>query len=271
MSRAACVVCSNEFFLSFSLFSPPQALPLDSRLEEMSNVKFAEDGARDALNALRSDGDSTDFIVLGYNDKKQVVLQASGDGGVAAMNAVLDPKQIQYGMVRVQDIVDGHETVKFVWIVWQGSEVKMIAKARVTTHRGEVKDFFGQAHVTLDCNTHEECSEANVLSLVSDASGSSTRVLEGSVAGERQQQNRTVTAAGKKSGAPFEFQEEAEMDEALQMVRNGTGQEWVLVGYRDSDSNTVQLLGQGSFIFKIFAFLILFLISFIRFRERRSR
>ena len=68
----------------------------------MSNVKFAEDGARDALNALRSDGDSTDFIVLGYNDKKQVVLQASGDGGVAAMNAVLDPKQIQYGMVRVQ-------------------------------------------------------------------------------------------------------------------------------------------------------------------------
>jgi hypothetical protein len=163
----------------------------------MSNVKFADDGAKAALDQLRADSDPTNFVVLGYGPdgkSKEITFQASGSGGLTELHGHLDASQIQYAMVRMTDVVDGHETVKFVWIVWQGSSVKMIAKARTTTHRGDVKDFFGQAHVTMDVNTLEECSEQEVMNKVCDASGTSVRVLQGSTAGERAGSDRTVVA-----------------------------------------------------------------------------
>lgn len=71
--------------------------------------------------------------------------------------------------------------------------MKTIAKARVTTHRGDVKDWFGQAHVTIDAANLDEITEDLVMGKVSDASGTSVRVLKGDQAGDRAQQgDRTV-------------------------------------------------------------------------------
>jgi hypothetical protein len=144
----------------------------------MSEVKFADDGAREAIKEVRQDASATNWVLCGYDASNAVALQGKGEGGLAELQSRLDEKQIQYGLCRVGDVVDGHATTKFVFLVFLGAQVKTVAKARVTTHRGAVKDFFGQAHVTVDAATAEEASEEAIMARVTDASGTSVRVLK---------------------------------------------------------------------------------------------
>lgn len=150
-------------------------------------------------------------------------------------------------MCRVVDVVDGHPNTKFVWIVWQGDKVKMIAKARVTTHRGALADFFGQAHVTIDAATLDEVTEEAIMGKVSDASGSAVRVLKGSTAGDRAAgASRAVAAGGRVAAGGLELANQEEMRAAMAAVRSGTdGLDWALIGYQGS-SNVVELKGRGT-------------------------
>ena len=211
----------------------------------MSEVKFADNGAREAIKEVRQDGSGTDWVLCGYDASNAVSLQAKGGGGLAELQRHLDEKQIQYGYVRLADVVDGHATTKFVFLVFLGAGVKTVAKARVTTHRGAVKDFFGQAHVTVDAATVEEASEEAVMQKVTDASGTSVRVLKDETAGNREQGDRKVVGLGKKSAGPLEIRGREEAQAALQRVRSGEAG-WALLAYESADSNAVALAGSGA-------------------------
>ncbi len=225
----------------------------------MSEVKFAEDGAREAIREVRQDGSGTDWVLCGYNAQNAVALLGKGGGGIAELQRHLDEKQIQYGYVRLNDVVDGHATTKFVFLVFLGAGVKTVAKARVTTHRGAVKDFFGQAHVTVDAATVEEASEEAIMARVTDASGTSVRVLKArrkkgfflfsrarqdETAGNREQGDRKVVGLGKKSAGPLEIRDREGAKEALGRVRSGE-LGWALLAYEAADSNAVALAGSG--------------------------
>lgn len=214
----------------------------------MSDVKFANDGAKGALADIRKDSCSDDWVVCGYGGDGSVVLQARGGGGLDELRRHLDVKQIQYALVRLQDVVDGHSTTKFVWIVWLGEQVKMVAKARVTTHRGALKDFFGQAHVTVDAANLDEVSDAIVMAKVTDASGTSVRTLKDADSRERQQADRTVNAGGRMEKGSLDIRDKEAGKEALQRVRAGTTDgedDWLLLAYAQDGSNVVELRGQG--------------------------
>ena len=115
----------------------------------------------------------------------------------------------------------------------------MIAKARTTTHRGDVSDFFGQAHVTMDASSLEDVTEDLIMSKVSDASGSSVRVLNGTEAGDRAEQSRAVSQGARVTAGSLEFADSQGLKDALWAVRDGG--DWCLMGYAGSRSAMVSL------------------------------
>ena len=102
----------------------------------------------------------------------------SGEGGIEEMKQQLQPDQINYGLVRVYDCYDGHTTTKFVLILWVGESVKIMRKARITTHKGAVLSFLGQYHVDIPCSNHDEVNQEIIMTAVQKASGTANFVKD---------------------------------------------------------------------------------------------
>jgi drebrin-like protein len=115
-------------------------VPRTSTASSKGGVQFPdEDGMQAAIADVRNDASSTDYCMLGYEGRTaNVVLKHSGTGGVDALRAQLDDAQALYALVRLADSVDGHKTVKFVFVRWIGSRVPIMQRARLGTHQGRV-------------------------------------------------------------------------------------------------------------------------------------
>lgn len=94
------------------------------------------------------------------------------------MKQSLKPDSINYGIVRVYDCYDGHTTTKFVLILWVGENVKIMRKARITTHKGAVLDFLGQYHCDISCANDGEINQDIIMTKVRDASGTAVHVMD---------------------------------------------------------------------------------------------
>jgi len=244
------------------------------------SVKFAA-GGQDVVKSLRT-ANPTNWVVVGYNAGNEIEVVGSGSGGLEELRGHLHEDKIQYALLRVQDSVDGHATTKFVFIVWLGDQVKTITKARVTTHRGDVKDWFGQSHVTIDAANLAELTEEIVMGKVSEASGTSTRALGdhtatagGSAAAPtpgahtqpapsaaapaasrpppKQVSNAgaSLTTQPKKGNAvnttsvALDFQDADHMKAQITTLRKDDGGiDWVLFGYEGD--KTIKLIGSGN-------------------------
>lgn len=101
------------------------------------------------MQEVRNDSSSTNWTLLGYNDAKAIVLEGKGTGGHAELVARLQPEKVQYALLRVSDVIDGHTTVKFVFIQWVGEKVKATFRALTATHKGEITELVGAHHVSL--------------------------------------------------------------------------------------------------------------------------
>ena len=118
-------------------------------------------------------------VLFGYEGQSNViVVVGTGEGGIEEMKQHLKPDSINYGIVRVYDCYDGHTTTKFVLILWVGEQVKIMRKARITTHKGTVLSFLGQYHTDISCSNHNEISQDIIMTKVQDASGTAVHVME---------------------------------------------------------------------------------------------
>ena len=145
---------------------------------------------------------------------------------------------------KVVDSFDSLPITRFIWIVWCGSKVKIFIKAGITTHRGKVRDFMGQSHVTLDAGSVEELSDEIVQQKVSDASGSSHRVVDSN---HQRESKVTVTKTQSKfDSGNLTFVEEEKIKEAIENVRSDKEpNDWVFLAYQ-GNTNNVELVGTGS-------------------------
>lgn len=140
----------------------------------------ADESLAQALKQVRSDKDSLNWVAGVYTDgnlKSNLTLLASGDGGVEEIVPHLTDDQIVYSLLRVTDIVDGHTTVKFVFISFIGEKVGMIKKAKLATHKGAVQEVYAQFHVDFYVSTTNEISKSAIDAKVSAASGSANHVI----------------------------------------------------------------------------------------------
>jgi len=139
---------------------------------------------KDAINAVRSDSDPTDWCLYSYEgNTNNIVLVGSGTGGLSEMRSHFADNRFMYGLLRVVDQYDATANTRFVYIVWVGEKLPIMRKALITTHKGVVTGFIGQAHVELNWTNLSEATEEQVVAKVSSAAGTRSFVLDGAVEG----------------------------------------------------------------------------------------
>ncbi|CAH3170357.1 unnamed protein product [Porites evermanni] len=138
-----------------------------------------DDAVYGAIADVRSDDTSTNWCVGSYadnNPKKPIDLIGKGADGLQGIVTQLKNDIVAYALLRVQDVVDGITTVKFVFITWVGENVKPMTKGKISTHKATIEKAFHPAHVTIYANALGELSEDIVMSKVQNASGSKSHV-----------------------------------------------------------------------------------------------
>lgn len=210
-----------------------------------------ESSVRAAINDVRSDASSTNWMLITYEGPKsqKLVLSGSGSGGLDELVAQLTPEMVGYGLVRRTDKIDDSETVKFGFILYIGDKVPIMQKARISVHTGGVKDFIGQFHVDITATSPSELTDEILARKIQDTSGSGTRVLDesGSRASTKLGSSKSSggasiprSASGSKDALSFENQD------ALREIRAGNVN-WILYTYASGgNTNTIVLHGQGN-------------------------
>ncbi|RYP77385.1 hypothetical protein DL771_001180 [Monosporascus sp. 5C6A] len=127
-----------------------------------------------AYDAVRSDKDATNWLLLSYagavGDK--LVLSGTGSGGVAELASRLDEAQAQYGYVRVEYANDSESTrVKFVLVVWIGEGTRVMRKARVSIESGAVKRALAHHSFALDARDRGDLEEKDIVARLRKAGG----------------------------------------------------------------------------------------------------
>eukprot|EP01104_Vermistella_antarctica_P012437 TRINITY_DN3598_c0_g2_i1.p1 TRINITY_DN3598_c0_g2~~TRINITY_DN3598_c0_g2_i1.p1 ORF type:complete len:564 (-),score=165.66 TRINITY_DN3598_c0_g2_i1:164-1855(-) len=161
----------------------PRKAPQTGVNRDVQELTFEEsDAVQQSFQALRSNDDDTDWVVLGYSTsggaKSTTISEvAHGSDGLAGLHEVLKDDAVNYALYRTTDVVDNTVNVKFVFIIWLGEKVKMIRKARISTHKGAVQEFVGQYHVSLEARIKSDISEEEIKQVVQKASGTANYVM----------------------------------------------------------------------------------------------
>lgn len=143
-----------------------------------SALKVNED-FRDYIAAVRSDEDESITWVTGKfegNNLKNPLGYLASGRDLAEMNDSFQPADIVTALIRVTDIVDDIPTVKFVYILWVGENVKPMAKGRLPTYKGDLEDLFAPYHVAIHANLLSEVRPQVINDKVGAASGSKSNV-----------------------------------------------------------------------------------------------
>lgn len=127
-----------------------------------------------AYEAVRSDKDSTNWLVISYAGPtgNKLTLRGTGSGGLGELAAALDDGEVQYGYVRVEYANDKESTrVKFAVVVWIGEATKVMRKARVSVESGEVKRVLAHHSIAITTGDRSELDEADVVTRLRKAGG----------------------------------------------------------------------------------------------------
>jgi len=144
------------------------------------NVKFGdEERIRKAIQDVRSDATSTNWVLLTYDgpNSSTIVLAGSGDGGSEELISHLKDDNVGYGLVRQQEKYDDSVRVMFAYINWVGESIPRMQKARLGTHTGAVKGLLTPYHADIDASNHSEISPEKITSTIRLTMGTATRVL----------------------------------------------------------------------------------------------
>lgn len=125
-----------------------------------------------AYDAVRSDKDATNWLLISSPNGPKLSLAATGSGGLAELKKSLDASQVQYAYVRVEYANDSESTrVKFVLVIWIGESTKVMRKARVSIESGEVKRVLSHHSIQVDANDVSDLDEEDIIKRLRKAGG----------------------------------------------------------------------------------------------------
>jgi hypothetical protein len=163
--------------------SPPPFLPLlkdkknnKDRTAALSSVKF--DNPED-FNKLMDDrfgkGPIASYVVLGYNANGSIRMQAGGEGSVTEMICHLRDDEIQYCLIRISYLEDGHSLTRDVFVQWNGPKVSAIQKGIKKAHCGEVKNALCPTAIEILASSK---SNFTLDTLVARSAPTATRIID---------------------------------------------------------------------------------------------
>ncbi|KAI7867569.1 hypothetical protein BDF14DRAFT_1995830 [Spinellus fusiger] len=128
-----------------------------------------------AYQSVLSETEPQDWLICSYdkgtNDLK---VQATGDGGLEALEEEFMDGKIQYAFARVLD--PNTELYKFVLIGWCGSGVQETKKGFFSSHLRDVSSFFKGYHLQIHARDEADVTPELIKKRVSESSGANYSV-----------------------------------------------------------------------------------------------
>jgi len=128
------------------------------------SVKFSDE-IKELNNNFRSDSnEEVNWYLLKHGEKDEISIHAQGSNGYDEFLEHLDEEAILYGVFRVKAIMAEAEStkrVKFVGVVWTGSKVRPIKRARVSVVKKTVEDFLAP-HVVFTAETKDDLNKSDI-------------------------------------------------------------------------------------------------------------
>ncbi|CAF0786936.1 unnamed protein product [Adineta ricciae] len=135
-------------------------------------IDLSGEDLQEAWQDVRNDASNTNWVLLTYGDKGEIVLRGKGSGGLNEMKRKLHDNQIYVGVVRVRAVDEyGSHRAKFVYINYVGANVPTLRAARASTQRSDFERFFHGYHIQIYANTLEELSEEHIIDLLQACAG----------------------------------------------------------------------------------------------------
>ncbi|BGP02681.1 hypothetical protein RTBOTA2_002449 [Rhodotorula toruloides] len=136
----------------------------------------SDSAIKDAYEAVRSDKDETDWLLLDYAADKsdRLVLTETGKGGLDELKTKFQPGNASFAYVRVKysnDVESFRE--KFVLITWIGPEVRVMRKAKLSVHAADVKRVLSAYSIDVPASSVEDLAEAPIVKRLRQAGGAS--------------------------------------------------------------------------------------------------
>jgi len=118
-----------------------------------------------AYKDVRTDSSTTDWFVCGYETKTKIVVQQQGSGSLDDMFSHFADNQCHFAFARITTGDSQSKRIKFAFFSWCGPDVSVLAKAKISVHKAEVKkvirDFAREFHF-------DNKSEINSESVIAD-------------------------------------------------------------------------------------------------------
>jgi len=135
-----------------------------------------EEAFKQALSNVRNDQSETTWLLATYAAKNTIGLLGSGTGSIEDLSSLLEEANVNFGLLRVTEVIDKSVTTKFVYIKWQPEAVPYMKKADIGTKKGAIDDLFRPFHVDFQVSEKKDLSTAIVMDKVAAASGKKSNV-----------------------------------------------------------------------------------------------
>ncbi|KAG8988132.1 hypothetical protein FRB94_001829 [Tulasnella sp. JGI-2019a] len=142
----------------------------------MGGADLSDSAIVEAHKDVRNDKTATNWLLLNYESDKSDILKltATGEGGLDELTPKLNEGDCAFAYARVEYANDKEsKRVKFVLIVWIGSAVKIMRKAKVSVHAGEVKQVLNSYSIEVSAGEQSEVDQEHIVTRLRKAGGAS--------------------------------------------------------------------------------------------------
>eukprot|EP01100_Stratorugosa_tubuloviscum_P010827 TRINITY_DN470_c0_g4_i1.p1 TRINITY_DN470_c0_g4~~TRINITY_DN470_c0_g4_i1.p1 ORF type:complete len:650 (-),score=280.08 TRINITY_DN470_c0_g4_i1:242-2191(-) len=136
---------------------------------QLDNEQILATTANEILDRSSTSG----WFIIGYKSSTTLELQHSGKGSVNELIQYLDDTQVQYAVIRIQELASkGFITPKDIFIAWTGPSVPRIEASKKRSHIAEITQLLKPFHVELSALSKQNFTLEIVIDRAGPLSGS---------------------------------------------------------------------------------------------------
>ncbi|GAA5940383.1 hypothetical protein JCM10213_007518 [Rhodosporidiobolus nylandii] len=129
-----------------------------------------------AYDDVRNDKTDSNFLLLDYAGERtdKLTLTTTGSGGLEELKTHLKDGNASFAYVRVKysnDVESFRE--KFILVTWIGTGVKVMRKAKLSVHAGDVKNVLRSYSIDVPASSLDDLAEDPIVTRLRKAGGAS--------------------------------------------------------------------------------------------------
>mmetsp|Transcript_26875 Transcript_26875/g.75120 ORF Transcript_26875/g.75120 Transcript_26875/m.75120 type:complete len:282 (-) Transcript_26875:273-1118(-) len=203
-----------------------------------------QDELEGTLAKIHDTDSNTNWVRLSYDSKNVIMVESSGEGGLAEFREGLQDDLVQFGVLDFFVEGDNYATHKVVLVTWIGTDVPGgLTKARAAAHRKELRDIVQETvnvASELQASTKEELNEDMVGQAISRTRGGVY-----AKAGASHSAKKSASKGGSGTASAMTMSDPEAVDAALNEVATGGADHWCILAYVKGKKDEVELIRSG--------------------------